>query len=62
MFILMEVKTRYSTNLKGISEYVMPKPNEKFCVNSSTNKNDTSEKGDIELPNTKAAVHAVEAP
>ena len=49
-------------HLKGISKYVMPKPNEKFCVNSSTNKNDTSEKGDFELPNTKAAVHAVEAP
>ena len=49
-------------HLKGIIEYVLPKPNEKFCVNSSTDKNDTSEKGDFELTNTEEAVHHVEAP
>ena len=31
-------------------------------MNSSTDKNDTSEKGDFELTNTEEAVHAVEAP
>ena len=45
-----------------IIEYVLPKPNEKFCVNSSTHENDTSEKGDFELTNTEEAVHHVEAP
>ena len=49
-------------HLKGIIEYVMPKPNEKLCVNSSTDENDTSEKGDFEPTSTKEAVHAVEAP
>ena len=49
-------------HLKGIIEYVMPKPNEKFYVNSSTDENDSSQKGDFELTNTEEAVHAVEAP
>ena len=49
-------------HLEGIIDYVLPKPNEKFWMNSSTDKNDTSEKGDFELTNTKEAVHAVEAP
>ena len=49
-------------HLKGIIEYVLPKPNEKFCVNSSTDENDTSEKGDFELTNTEEAVHDVEVP
>ena len=31
-------------------------------MNSSTDKNDKSEKGDFELTNTEEAVHAVEAP
>lgn len=48
--------------LKGIIEYVMSKPNEKFWMNSSTDENDTSEKGDFELNNTEEAVHAVEVP
>ena len=49
-------------HLEGIIEYVLPKPNEKFWVNSSTDENDSSEKGDFELTNTEEAVHAVEAP
>ena len=49
-------------HLKGISEYLIPKPNEKFHVNSSTDENGTSEKGDFELTNKEAAVRAVEAP
>ena len=47
---------------KGIIEYVLPKPNEKFCVNSSTDENDSSEKGDFELTKTDEAVHHVETP
>ena len=31
-------------------------------MNSSTDENDLSEKGDCELTNTEEAVHAVEAP
>ena len=49
-------------HLKGIIEYVLPKPNEKFCVNSFTDKNDSSEKGDFELTKTDEAVHHVETP
>ena len=49
-------------HLKGVIEYVLPKPNEKFCVNSSTDENDSSEKGDFELTKTEKAVHHVEAP
>ena len=49
-------------HLKGISEYVLPKPNEKCCVNSSTDEHDPSEKGDFELTNKEEAVHHVEAP
>ena len=40
-------------HLEGIIKYVLPKPNEKFWINSSTDKNDTSEKGDFELTNTE---------
>ena len=49
-------------HLKGIIEYVLPKPNEKFCVNSYTDENDSSEKGDFELTKTDEAVHHVETP
>ena len=49
-------------HLKGMSEYVIAKPNEKRCVNSSTDENDASEKEDFELTNTEEAVHDVEAP
>ena len=48
--------------LEGIIDYVLPKSNEKFWMNSSTDENDSSEKGDFELTNTEEAVHAVEAP
>ena len=62
----MNVYTDGSENLllhlKGISEYVMPKPNEKFCMNSSTDENDSSEKGDFELTNTEEAVPLLKLP
>ena len=62
MNVYIDGRENLLLHVKGIIEYVMPKPNEKFCVNSSTDENDSSQKGDFELTNTEEAVHAVEAP
>ena len=45
-----------STSRESASEYVMPEPDEEFHVETSTDKNDTSDEEDFELTDTEAAL------
>ena len=45
--------------MKGISEYIMPEPDEEFHVETSTDKNDTSDEVDFELIHIKEAFYII---
>ena len=51
-----------SVHHEGISEYVMPEADEEFHVDTSTDKNDTSNEDNSELIDAEQAVDTVEVP